>query len=143
MPSLNGNGYASWRTARRARCSSQSAERDVLDVCCYSGGFALHAAKAGAKSVTLIDSSEEALALAKANLERNGINDADLYRADWTTGFKLLREAGRQFGAIVLDPPKFARNRETVLHALSGYRDLNAQVLRLLAPGGVLVGRRG
>ena len=122
----------------RVRFAEFAPGRDVLDVCCYSGGFTLHAAKAGAKSLTLIDSSEEALQLAKTNLERNGINDADLYQADWTAGFKLLREARRQFGLVVVDPPKFSRSRDTVLHALSGYRDLNAHVLRFVAPGGVL-----
>ena len=122
----------------RERFAQFARGRDVLDVCCYSGGFALHAAKSGAKSVTLIDSSEEAMALAKANLERNGVDDGDLYHAEWTEGFKMLREAGRKFGAIVVDPPKFSRSRETVMHAISGYRDLNAQVLRLLEPGGVL-----
>ena len=112
--------------------------RDVLDVFSYSGGFAIHAAKAGARSITLLDSSDEALGLAKANLERNGIADADLVHAEWNEGFKHLREAGRQYGLIVLDPPKFARSRETAPQALSGYRDLNAQAVRLLAPGGLL-----
>ncbi len=122
----------------RARFAEFARGRDVLDVFCYAGGFTLHAARAGAKSLSLIDSSEEALGLAKANLDQNGIPDADLYHAEWTEAFKMLRDASRQFGLIVVDPPKFARSRDTVMHALSGYRDLNAQALRLLAPGGVL-----
>ena len=122
----------------RRRFAGFAAGRNVLDVFSYSGGFALHAARAGAKSIALVDSSAEALELARLNLERNGIADADLVQAEWTEGFKHLREAGRLFELIVLDPPKFARARENVAAALSAYRDLNAQAARLLAPGGVL-----
>ncbi len=122
----------------RQRFADFAKGRDVLDVFCYAGGFSIHAAQGGAKSVTLVDSSEEALGLAKENLDRNKIADADLYAAEWPEAFKMLRDAGRKFELIVIDPPKFARSRDTVLHALSGYRDLNAQALRMLAPGGVL-----
>lgn len=129
--------YLDQRENRR-RASRFAAGRNVLDVCSYSGGFALHAARAGARSITLIDSSAEALELARANLERNGIADADLVCAEWTEGFKHLREAGRLFELLVLDPPKFARTKGKVSQALSAYRDLNAQAARLLAPGGIL-----
>jgi len=122
----------------RRRFAEFARGQDVLDVFCYAGGFSLHAAQAGAKSLTLIDSSEEALGLAKSNLDRNRIDDADLYHAEWPEGFKMLREADRQFGLVVVDPPKFARSRDNIMQALSGYRDLNAQAVRLLAPGGVL-----
>lgn len=129
--------YLDQRQNRR-RFAEFARGRDVLDVFCYAGGFTLNAARGGAKSLTLVDSSEEALALAKSNLDRNRIDDADLYQAEWPEAFKMLRDAGRQFGLIVVDPPKFARSRENVTNALSGYRDLNAQAVRLLAPGGVL-----
>jgi 23S rRNA (cytosine1962-C5)-methyltransferase len=129
--------YLDQRENRR-HVAGFAAGRHVLDVFSYSGGFALHCAKAQAKSITLIESSEEALELAKTNLERNGIEDADLVNAEWTEGFKHLREAGKQFDLIVLDPPKFARGRDVVAQAISGYRDLNAQAVRLLAPGGLL-----
>jgi 23S rRNA (cytosine1962-C5)-methyltransferase len=129
--------YLDQRENRR-HVAGFAAGRNVLDVFSYTGGFALHCAKAGARSIALVESSEEALGLAKTNLERNGIADADLVNAEWTEGFKHLREAGRQFELVVLDPPKFARGRDTAGQALSGYRDLNAQAVRLLAPGGLL-----
>jgi 23S rRNA (cytosine1962-C5)-methyltransferase len=129
--------YVDQRENRR-HFASFAAGRNVLDVFCHSGGFALHAALAGARSITLVDSSEQALELARTNLERNKIADADLIHAEWTEGFKHLREEGRLFDLVVLDPPKFARGRESVSQALSGYRDLNAQAARLLAPGGLL-----
>lgn len=129
--------YLDQRENRR-RFAQFAAGRNVLDVFSYSGGFALHAARAGARSITLLESSEEALELARTNLEQNHIDDADLVNAEWSEGFKHLRENGKQFELIVLDPPKFARSRENVSEALSGYRDLNAQAVRLLAPGGLL-----
>jgi len=129
--------YLDQRENRR-RFGEFAAGRNVLDAFSYSGGFTLHAARCGARSLTLLDSSEEALQLAKSNLEANKIEDADLIHAGWSEGFKHLREAGRQFDLIVLDPPKFARSKGSLNEALSGYRDLNMQAVRLLAPGGVL-----
>jgi 23S rRNA (cytosine1962-C5)-methyltransferase len=129
--------YLDQRENRR-RFAGFAAGRNVLDVFCYSGGFALHAARAGARSITLVDSSADGLELARQNLVRNKIDDADLVEAGWNEGFKHLREAGRRFDLIVLDPPKFARAKEQVSQALSAYRDLNAQAARLLAPGGIL-----
>jgi len=129
--------YLDQRQNRR-RFAEFAKDRDVLDVFCYAGGFTLHAAQAGAKSLTLVDSSEEALELAKSNLDRNKIADADLYQSEWPEAFKMLRDANRTFGLVVVDPPKFARSKENVMQALSGYRDLNAQAVRQLAPGGVL-----
>jgi 23S rRNA (cytosine1962-C5)-methyltransferase len=129
--------YLDQRENRR-RFAAFAAGRDVLDVFSYSGGFALHAARAGARSIALVDSSAAGLELARQNLVRNKIDDADLVEAEWTEGFKHLREAGRRFDLIVLDPPKFARAKDHVSHALSAYRDLNAQAARLLTPGGIL-----
>jgi 23S rRNA (cytosine1962-C5)-methyltransferase len=122
----------------RRRFAAFASGRNVLDVFSYSGGFAVHAGRAGAKSLTLLDSSAEALDLARSNLERNKIKDAELVQAEWTEGFKRLREAGRLFELMVLDPPKFARSKDNVAQALTAYRDLNAQAVRLLAPGGLL-----
>ena len=122
----------------RRRFARFASGRNVLDVFSYSGGFAVHAARAGAKSITLLDSSAEALELARGNLERNKIQAAELINAEWTEGFKRLREAGRLFELLVLDPPKFARSKDNLAQALTAYRDLNAQAARLLAPGGLL-----
>jgi len=129
--------YMDQRENRR-RFAEFAPARHVLDVFSYTGSFALHAARAGAASITLVESSAEALEQARDNLERNGVDDADLIHAQWPEGFKHLREQGRQFDLVALDPPKFARARENVAQALSAYRDLNAQAARLVSSGGVL-----
>lgn len=129
--------YVDQRENRR-RFADFARGRDVLDVFSYAGAFSLHAQRAGARSLTLVDSSEGAFELAQRNFGRNGIEDADLVCAEWSEGLRHLREQNRTFGLIVLDPPKFARGKDAVTQALSGYRDLNAQAARLLAPGGIL-----
>jgi 23S rRNA (cytosine1962-C5)-methyltransferase len=112
--------------------------KEVLDVFAYTGGFSLHAARARAKSLTLIEANEGALRTAQANLARNGVDDADLLCVEWSEGLRLLSEKELQFDLIVLDPPKFTAKRAAQAQALSGYRKLNAQAARLLRPGAIL-----
>jgi len=113
--------------------------RRVLDAFCYTGGFGLHAAKAGAASVLGVDVSEPALALARANAQLNGLNNLVFERSDVFDRLDQLVEANERFGLIVLDPPKFARAGHAVEEALRGYRRLHTQALRLLDADGILV----
>ena len=115
------------------------AGRRVLDVCCYSGGFGLVAAKAGAASVLGIDSSEAALAAARGAAARNGIDSMEFRNADCFDELKRLAEHGDQFDAVVLDPPRFAGSRHQIDSALRAYWRLNATATDLLPPGGILV----
>jgi 23S rRNA (cytosine1962-C5)-methyltransferase len=114
--------------------------RRMLDMFCYSGGFALNAVKhGGANEVVCVDSSEKALMLARANAELNGISNLHFRAGD---GFQTLQELageGKQFGIVVLDPPKFARNRAAVNDALMAYHRINRLAVDLLEPGGILV----
>ena len=117
-----------------------AADRQVLDCFCYTGGFALHAAKAGARRVEGIDISEEAIATATQNAELNHLSD----RCTFRTGnvFDELRElvgAGRRFDLIILDPPAFTKSKEAVAGALRGYKEINLRAMKLLGPGGTLV----
>lgn len=116
------------------------ADQEVLDVCCYHGGFALNCLKLGnAKSVLAIDSSESALALAQANADLNGVADRLRFRKQ--DSFKALEDlaaAGESFDTIILDPPKLARNRAGLDAALRGYYSLNRLALDVLRPGGLL-----
>ena len=111
----------------------------VLDAFCYSGGFGLHAAKAGAAEVLGVDASEMALDLARRNATANELANVTFECADVFRHLADLAAAGRQFDVVVLDPPKFARNRAAVPEALKGYRRLFQLALKLLARDGILV----
>jgi 23S rRNA (cytosine1962-C5)-methyltransferase len=118
---------------------ARHARGEVLDVFTFEGGFALHAAAAGAQRVVGIESSEGALARARANAERNGLSA----RCEWVRAmaFDELRaraKAGERYSLVVLDPPAFAKNRTEVEGALRGYVEINSRALRLVAPGGHL-----
>jgi 23S rRNA (cytosine1962-C5)-methyltransferase len=112
----------------------------VLDAFCYSGAFGIHAALAGAASVLGLDASEDAVALAREHAATNGVADRCDYRAgNAFDELKALRQSGRRFDLIVLDPPAFARSRQAVPDALAGYKEINLRAIRLLEADGVLV----
>jgi 23S rRNA (cytosine1962-C5)-methyltransferase len=113
--------------------------RRVLDAFCYTGGFGLHAARAGAVSVLGLDQSEPALQLARENARINGLDNLTLVRGDVFDELSALAERRERFGMVVLDPPKFARTRNAVEEALRGYRRLQTLALRLLEPHSFLV----
>lgn len=112
--------------------------RTVLDAFCYSGGFALHAAKSGAKSVVALDQSEGALDLARKNASHNGFA-IEFHKAEVFAELARRKEVGEKYGMVILDPPKFARHRGAVDDALSGYRRLQTLGMELLEPEGYLV----
>jgi 23S rRNA (cytosine1962-C5)-methyltransferase len=112
----------------------------ILDAFCYTGAFALHAAAAGAGSVLGLESSEAALLIAQHNAVHNTLSE----RCRFEVGnvFDFLRQrakSGQQFDVVVLDPPSFTHNRETVTRALAGYKEINLRALKLLRPGGILM----
>jgi len=113
--------------------------RTVLDVFCYSGGFGLHALRAGAVSAYGIDSSAAAIDLAQRNSELNGLAGAAFVQADVFKGLSQLVAEERRFGMVIIDPPKFARARHSIPEALSGYRRLLSLALKLLERDGILV----
>jgi 23S rRNA (cytosine1962-C5)-methyltransferase len=113
----------------------------MLNCFCYSGGFSIAAARGGAGAVLSIDSSADALALAGRNWALNGLDPAgaEWCAADVFDALRALRDAGRTFDLIVLDPPKFAASHHHVERAARAYKDINLSALRLLAPGGFLL----
>jgi 23S rRNA (cytosine1962-C5)-methyltransferase len=114
--------------------------RRVLDLFCYSGGFGICAAAiGGAVDVLGIDSSTKAVALARANAALNELTNITFEVGDAFKTLGALAAAGERFGAIVLDPPKFARHRQAIGEALRAYHHLNQQAVDLLEPGGILV----
>jgi 23S rRNA (cytosine1962-C5)-methyltransferase len=130
--------YLDQRDNRRA-LARYAAGRRMLDAFCYTGGFALQAARAGAREVSAVDVSEPALALARQNAQLNGLAQVTFVRADVFNHLDTLRGAGEKFGLVVLDPPKFARARNALEDALRGYRRLQTLALQLLEPDGILV----
>jgi 23S rRNA (cytosine1962-C5)-methyltransferase len=110
----------------------------ALDCFTSTGGFALHLA-AKCESVEAVDSSDHALATARANAAENSIANVEFREADV---FELLAgysSARRSFSMVVLDPPAFAKSRQNLDSAVRGYKDINLRALRLLQPGGILV----
>ena len=113
---------------------------DVLNCFAYTGGFGLHCRAAGALSVTQVDISADALALAKRNeaLGQFCGTKMEYVEADVFKYLRGCRDAGRQFDLIVLDPPKFAESRTQVMKAARGYKDINLLAMKLLKPNGML-----
>lgn len=133
-------GYYLDQRDNRQAAARYAHGRRVLDMFCYSGGFALACCiTGGARSVLAVDSSAKATALAKANAELNGAANIEVDTSDAFEKLDVLAAAGERFGMVVLDPPKFARSRATVEDALRAYHRINRRACDLLEPGGILV----
>jgi 23S rRNA (cytosine1962-C5)-methyltransferase len=117
----------------------------VLDCFSFLGGFGLHAARAGAKQVLMLDQSADAVAASLRNAEVNGLRKHVSAEAinvfDWLKAHTAVKPHERvipRFDLIVLDPPSFTRNRASVGDALRGYKEIHIRALKLLKPGGAL-----
>lgn len=130
--------YLDQRDNRQA-VARLAAGRRMLDAFCYTGGFGLHAARAGAETVLGLDVSEPALDLARRNAAENGLTRIEFNRGEVFKTMQSLWEEGERFDLIVLDPPKFARAQHAVEEALRGYRRLQTLAVRLLERDGILV----
>ena len=124
----------------RHRVASYSAGRTVLNAFAYTGSFAVYAASAGAEQITNLDTSAEALTLARRNVHESNLGNRN---DEYIVGdvFEVLREyrsAGREFDLIILDPPKFAYSKTQVPAACRGYKDINMLSMQLLHPEGLL-----
>jgi 23S rRNA (cytosine1962-C5)-methyltransferase len=128
--------YLDQRDARD-RIQALAAGRRVLDLFSYTGGFAVAAARGGARSITLVDSSRPALEQARENLRENGAADAEYVQGD---AFRFLRDRDELHDLVVIDPPPLARSRRDVDRAARAYKDLLLFGLRRTAPGGLLAG---
>jgi 23S rRNA (cytosine1962-C5)-methyltransferase len=117
----------------------------VLDCFCFLGGFALHAARAGAGHVHGLDQSAEAVEAAGRNASANEQADRCTFETvnvfDWLKAQTVTRPNEKlipRFDLVVLDPPSFTRNRASVPDALRGYKEIHLRALKLLKPGGTL-----
>jgi 23S rRNA (cytosine1962-C5)-methyltransferase len=130
--------YLDQRPARR-RVRELAAGRRVLDLFSYQGAFSLAALAGGATSAVAVDQSAAALERAQSAATEQGIGPLQTVQDNVFDHLRGLRDSAEQFDLIVLDPPAFARSRRELEGAIRGYRDLNRQALRLLAPGGLLL----
>lgn len=126
--------------ATRLATGSGRAPR-TLNCFCYTGGFSLAAHRGGAGETWSIDSSADALAVARSQWALNGFapERARWQEADVFEALRALRDDGETFDLIVLDPPKFAASHHHVERAARAYKDINLSALRLLAPDGYLL----
>jgi 23S rRNA (cytosine1962-C5)-methyltransferase len=131
--------YLDQRDNRRA-ASSYCQHKRVLDLFCYSGGFALSASiLGGAREVVAVDTSEKAIALARANAELNGVSNIQFRVGDVFAALDELVASRERFGAVILDPPKFTRSRGSLDDALMAYHRINRMGVLALERGGILV----
>ena len=109
----------------------------ILDCFCFTGAFSIHAGSGGAKEITLIDSSEEALGIAEMHF---GLNQLEKIPRQFIRGdvFGILRSLNSRYDILILDPPPFAKRKGHLPSASRGYKDLNLLAFRLLERGGLL-----
>lgn len=125
----------------RARARALAGDRRVLNLFSYSGGFSIAALAGGALRAVDVDSSEDALSLAREHRAENGFpaEAADFVRADVFEDVRRRVEAGESWDLVVCDPPAFAKKRADVDRAVRAYKDVNRLAMRLVAPGGFLL----
>ena len=124
----------------RGRIAPYCPGRTVLDLCCHTGGFSIHAALYGAASVESVDVSEEALQMVLDNANANGV--ADKITTTCGNVFDIVRnyaDDGKRYGLVICDPPAFAKSRKALDGAYRGYKELNLRSMKLVEPGGFLV----
>lgn len=115
-------------------------DAEVLDCFCHTGSFAVHAALYGAKKITSIDISEEAIEIAKKNAQMNGVSEVcDFQVANAFDALRAMSDEHRQFDVVILDPPAFTKSRNAIEGAARGYKEINLRGLKMVKPGGFLV----
>lgn len=123
----------------RASIARIAKGKHVLDCFTHTGSFALNAAKGGAAHVHAVDISEAAIEMAKHHADINGLQERMTFETyDVFDLLKDLKKQPRVYDMIILDPPAFTKSRETISHAVKGYREINIAAMRLLPRGGYL-----
>ncbi len=116
------------------------AGKEMLDCFCYAGSWGVHAAAFGAQSVTCLDISAKATALAAHHATLNGVGDrVTVETVDAFERLRSLKHEGRRFGVIVMDPPAFVKNKKQLKEAEKGYLTVNRRAMELLDDGGCLI----
>lgn len=129
-------GFLDQRENHLAAASYASGE--VLDCFTYQGGFGLTVA-GNSEHVEAIDLSEAAVHTAEENQRLNGLRNITFREGNVFDVLKTYHASGRQFDTVILDPPAFAKNRESIAGAVRGYKEINLRAIQLLRPSGILI----
>ena len=137
---LNGQktGYFLDQKFNRFSIRKYVRNKTVLDCFCNVGGFSMNAAIAGAEKVYALDISPVAIKEVEKNAELNGFTVITPILCDVFDKLRVFKTEKKRFGAIVLDPPAFCKDKGQVNSALKGYKDINVLAMKLLEPDGVL-----
>jgi 23S rRNA (cytosine1962-C5)-methyltransferase len=139
MRSGQKTGFYLDQAINRERVARYCSGAQVLDCFCYTGGFTVYAAQAGAQHITALDSSTAALEMLQAHLRLNTISiPIEPVAGDVFQMLRRYRAEGQNFDVVILDPPKFAHHQGQIERATRGYKDINMLAMHLLRPGGVL-----
>ncbi|HKZ85087.1 MAG TPA: class I SAM-dependent rRNA methyltransferase [Anaerolineae bacterium] len=133
-------GFYLDQSENRRKVAAYCKDAEVLNLFSYTGAFACHALVAGARRAVNVESSAEALALARRNVELNGFpaRDEDFVEGDAFGVLRQFRAEGRTFDVIIADPPKFVHTAGQIERASRAYKDLNLVSMQILRPGGTL-----
>lgn len=126
--------------SNRVRAAGFAGGATVLDAFSYDGLFGIRAALAGARSVVCVDQSQDALARAERNAERNGVRaKMGFERANCMHDLRDRAAKSERFGLVIVDPPAFAKSRREVEGAERGYVELNRRAFEITESGGMVV----
>jgi 23S rRNA (cytosine1962-C5)-methyltransferase len=120
------------------RAARKYAHGRALDGCTYGGGFALQIAEV-CQSVEAVDISAANIRIAESNVRRNGLNNVQCIEENVFDYLRKASSEGKKYDTIVLDPPAFAKNKESLENSLRGYKEINNRAMRILKDGGILI----
>ena len=130
-------GYFLDQKMNRKAVGEYSKNRCVLDLFSHTGGFGLNAKKMGAKFVTCVDISEKACEDIKVNISLNNYDNMAVVCAD-VFDFLRLEENKNKYDLIILDPPAFTKDKNTVEAAYRGYKDINLRAMKIVRSNGII-----
>jgi 23S rRNA (cytosine1962-C5)-methyltransferase len=130
-------GFFTDQRDNRSLLQQYSADRKVLNMFCYTGGFSVYALQGGASLVHSVDSSARAVTIANENVTLNFPDDSR-HQAFAEDAFNFMENIDNKYDLIILDPPAFAKHRDALRNALQGYRKLNAIAINKIQKGGIL-----